>query len=65
LIGLVKSVEGETVKIIPLHKDFQDELPIPAKQLQKYFKVGDHVKVITGNYESETGFIIKIKIISL
>jgi transcription elongation factor SPT5 len=61
LIGLVKSVEGETVKIIPLHKDFQDELPVSAKQLSKYFKVGDHVKVITGNYESETGFIIKIQ----
>lgn len=29
------------------------------KQLQKYFKTGDHVKVIGGNHEGATGMIVK------
>lgn len=29
------------------------------KQLQKYFKTGDHVKVIAGNHEGATGMIVK------
>jgi transcription elongation factor SPT5 len=62
VIGIVVSVEGETVKIKPIHKEImEDIIPVSARQLSKYFNLGDHVKVIQGNFESETGFIIKLQ----
>jgi transcription elongation factor SPT5 len=36
-------------------------LSFPAAHLQKYFKRGDHVKVIAGRYEGETGLIIRVE----
>lgn len=32
---------------------------VKEKQLQKFFKTGDHVKVIAGNHEGATGMIVK------
>ena len=34
---------------------------IKEKQLQKFFKTGDHVKVIAGNHEGATGMIVKVQ----
>lgn len=31
-----------------------------ANELKKYFKVGEHVKVIGGRFEGETGLIVKV-----
>lgn len=47
LLGVVDSVIGDMVKVIPKHEDFQDgqTLDFPEAQLTKYFKIGDHVKV--------------------
>ena len=39
----------------------QDPLEFPANELQKHFKVGDHVKVIAGRYEGDTGLIIRVE----
>ena len=33
----------------------QDPLEFLASDLRKFFKMGDHVKVITGRYEGDTG----------
>lgn len=40
---------------------FQDPLEFPAHELRKYFKMGDHVKVIAGNYEGDTGLIVRVE----
>lgn len=32
-----------------------------AKELRKHFNVGDHIKVIAGRHESETGLIVRIE----
>ena len=39
----------------------QDPLEFPAHELKKHFKMGDHVKVIGGRYESATGLIVRVE----
>ena len=36
-------------------------MEFPAHELRKHFKVGDHVKVIGGKYEGDTGLIIRVE----
>lgn len=45
--------------ILLLVEYLQETLVFKEKQLQKYFKTGDHVKVIAGNHEGATGMIVK------
>lgn len=33
-----------------------------AHELQKHFKMGDHVKVIGGRYEGDTGLIVRVEV---
>lgn len=35
----------------------QDPLEFQASELRKYFRQGDHVKVLSGRYEGDTGLI--------
>ena len=39
---------------------FKDPINFPAGELKKFFKVGDHVKVIHGKYEGDTGLILRV-----
>ena len=39
----------------------QDPLEFPANELRKFFKMGDHVKVIRGRYEGDTGLIVRVE----
>lgn len=32
-----------------------------ANELHKHFKMGDHVKVIGGRYEGDTGLIVRVE----
>jgi transcription elongation factor SPT5 len=32
-----------------------------SNELKKFFKVGEHVKVIGGRYEGETGLLVKVE----
>lgn len=32
-----------------------------ASELRKYFKNGDHVKVIAGRYEGDTGMVVRVE----
>lgn len=36
-------------------------LEIPASQLRKYFKLGDHVKVVEGRYQGEVGLVVRVE----
>eukprot|EP01102_Stenamoeba_stenopodia_P011247 TRINITY_DN343_c0_g1_i3.p1 TRINITY_DN343_c0_g1~~TRINITY_DN343_c0_g1_i3.p1 ORF type:complete len:1028 (-),score=262.83 TRINITY_DN343_c0_g1_i3:62-3145(-) len=64
LMGIVESVEtsnNESFVIFnPQHEELKDWLRIEASKLEKYFRVGDHCKVISGRYEGETGLIVSI-----
>lgn len=62
LMGIVESVGDDgKVNMKPIHEELHDILTFEAYQLQKYFKEGDHVKVIAGTHEGETGLIITVK----
>ena len=36
-------------------------LEFPAQELRKYFKMGDHVKVIAGRFEGDMGLIVRVE----
>ena len=38
----------------------QEPLEFNASELQKHFKMGDHVKVISGRYDGDTGLIVRV-----
>jgi len=60
LMGVVDSVNDDMVSIMPKHEDLNDLLTFKADKLAKYFKIGDHVKVISGKYKGETGLILRV-----
>ena len=39
----------------------QDPLEFRLSELKKHFVVGDHVKVIAGRHEGETGLVVRIE----
>lgn len=39
----------------------KDTLEFPAHELRKHFKIGDHVKVIAGRYEGDTGLVVRVE----
>ena len=39
----------------------QDPLEFQSRELKKYFVVGDHVRVVAGRHEGETGLIVRIE----
>ena len=63
MTGKIISISGSKISIIPFFADLKNAgaLEFPAKELRKIFKVGDHVKVINGKYESETGHVVNVK----
>jgi transcription elongation factor SPT5 len=60
LTGVVEVIQDNNVWVMPDLDDLKHLLKFEASQLRKYFKEGDHVKVISGRYQNETGLIIKV-----
>ena len=65
--GDLKNLEGKIIKIengkatmMPKHEDLKDALEFSVSELCKFFKEGDHVKVIGGAYEGDTGLIVRV-----
>lgn len=46
---------------MPRHEDLREPLVFQASELRKYFKMGDHVKVLAGRYEGDTGLIVRVE----
>lgn len=38
------------ITVMPKHEDLKEALIFQASELKKYFRMGDHVKVLAGNY---------------
>lgn len=55
--GRVESVEGNYVYVMPIHEDLKEILQFQPKDLERYFSIGDHVRVSSGKYEGDTGVI--------
>ncbi|CAF3585929.1 unnamed protein product [Adineta steineri] len=60
LQGTIVGIDGDSIRILPKHEALKDEIPFKANELRKYFSVGNHVKVLNGRYEGETGMIVGI-----
>ncbi|KAG0463036.1 hypothetical protein HPP92_021512 [Vanilla planifolia] len=60
LKGWVEKVEENTVHIKPEMAGLPKTLAFNEKELCKYFKLGDHVKVISGVQEGATGMVVKV-----
>ena len=56
---MVISIDGNKDTMLPKHEDLKDPLEFQAGELKKHFKMGDHVRVIAGRYEGDTGLIVK------
>jgi transcription elongation factor len=52
---MVISIDGNKDTMLPKHEDLKDHLEFQAGELKKHFKMGDHVRVIAGRYEGDTG----------
>ena len=64
LIGIIESIKDDHLIIKPTNIQAElgiDRASVPASQVQKHFKAGDHVKIIAGRYEGETGLIVSVK----
>ncbi|KAI1715640.1 early transcription elongation factor of RNA pol II, NGN section domain-containing protein [Ditylenchus destructor] len=61
LRGTVQSVDGDKVVILPHHKDLTEPLTLNAFEMRKFFKAGDHVRVVQGRYEGDTGLILRVE----
>lgn len=59
LEGNVIAVDGSRVTMLPNNPELTDPLEFPARELKKCFHEGDHVKVIDGRYEGDTGTIVQ------
>ncbi|XP_050528821.1 transcription elongation factor SPT5 [Daktulosphaira vitifoliae] len=61
LQGKVLSIDGDMVTIMPKHDDLKMPLEFMANELRKFFKQGDHVRVVGGRYEGDTGLIVRVE----
>lgn len=61
LQGKIISIDGNKITMLPKHEDLKDPLEFQASELKKHFKMGDHVKVIQGRFEGDTGLIVRVE----
>ncbi|KAF5280109.1 hypothetical protein FQA39_LY18143 [Lamprigera yunnana] len=61
LQGKIITIDGNMITVMPKHEDLKDALIFQASELRKYFSMGDHVKVLSGRYESDTGLIVRVE----
>lgn len=60
LQGKITAIDGDKITMLPKHEDLKEPLDFQAHELKKYFKEGDHVKIIAGQYEGDTGLIVRV-----
>ncbi|KAL4178912.1 hypothetical protein AMTRI_Chr13g117530 [Amborella trichopoda] len=61
LMGWVEKVEEESVYIRSNIPGFKETLAVNEKELCKYFKPGDYVKVVSGAQEGATSMVVKVE----
>ncbi|CAG7786018.1 unnamed protein product, partial [Allacma fusca] len=61
LQGKILAIDGNKITIQPKHEDLKDALDFQSQELEKFFVQGDHVRVISGKYEGDTGLIVRVE----
>ena len=62
LEGRVLSINNDNgrITINPKHANLHEPLEFPSNEIRKHFKVGDHVRVIAGQYKDDTGVVVRV-----
>ena len=61
MFGKVVSTQGSIVTIVGTGDILRGQnIDVPAINLRKRFSVGDHVRVMNGNYKDDTGMVVKV-----
>lgn len=59
--GRVVSSQGDIVTIVGTGNLLKGQrIDIPFSNLQKKFLIGDHVRVVNGNYKDDTGMVVQV-----
>ncbi|KAI8991679.1 hypothetical protein BDF20DRAFT_831695 [Mycotypha africana] len=58
--GIVDNVKDTSVTVSLKIDGSDKKVTLPARQLRKTFKEGDHVKVINGRFKDESGLVLKV-----
>ena len=61
LLGTVLSVDGTSITIMPKHEELLTAISFPIHELRKHFQMGDHVKVVGGQYLGESGLVVRVE----
>jgi transcription elongation factor SPT5 len=61
LQATIIAIDGSLITVMPKHEELKDPLIFKTNELRKYFKTGDHAKVLGGRYEGETGLIVRVE----
>lgn len=61
LTGKITKIDGNKISMMPNHEELESELDFQPYELKKFFKMGDHVRVISGRYEGDTGLIVRVE----
>ncbi|KAL4704654.1 hypothetical protein ACJJTC_013438 [Scirpophaga incertulas] len=57
----IVAIDGAMITVMPKHDALKDPLVFKPNELRKYFKQGDHAKVLAGRYEGDTGLIVRVE----
>ncbi|XP_046400146.1 transcription elongation factor SPT5 isoform X2 [Ischnura elegans] len=61
LQGKILAIDGAKITVMPKHEDLKEPLEFQASELKKHFRMGDHVRVLSGRYEGDTGLIVRVE----
>lgn len=60
--GIIDTVGADVVTIRLEYNDLEDQsIEVPITSVRKKFKPGDHIKVIAGKHQDETGLVVKVE----
>ena len=59
--GVVESIANDIVTLRAVGVDIEGQkVDVPARSVRKRFKIGDHVKVMSGQNADETGLVVSV-----
>jgi transcription elongation factor SPT5 len=61
LTGVILAVFGDKVKVKPNHSELTESIEFSVNDIRKYFRLGDHVKIVRGEFSGETGLIVRVE----
>lgn len=61
LQGRIIAIDGSMITVMPKHEALKEALVFKPSELRKHFRQGDHVRVVGGRYEGDTGLVVRVE----